>query len=362
MTSSGPSVTGLYSEAPAAPLLKGESRPTEVPGITKPYSPCYFIRHMGSKERQPNPEQFGQLATILDDVFIQRHDLYAKQLDNGRYVCVREPLTQAHIEAHLRGDITLGTYLLDAASKGRFLVLDADDDPDWRRLQGVSTVMEGMETESYLERSRRGGHLWLFFEKSLPGREIRKFGQGLLKHLNIDSVELFPKQNKLKTGPGSLVRLPFGVHRRSGYRYGFYNTQGHPIAPALSWQIMVLEDRETVPTAVFEQFRDIGSRKPERRGSEGAGRPKRATSEYEEGLLPSTRIKAAISVKEFVSQYVELSPSGTGLCPFHDDNDPSFNVNDDENYWFCFTCEKGGSIIDFWMMFKGCDFQAAIRQ
>ena len=43
-----------------------------------------------------------------------------RQLDNGRYVCVREPLTQAHLEAHLRGDITLGTYLLDAESKGRF--------------------------------------------------------------------------------------------------------------------------------------------------------------------------------------------------------------------------------------------------
>ena len=93
--------------------------------------------HMGGKERQPNPEQLGRLATIMDEVFIQRHDLYARQLDNGRYVCVREPLTQAHLEAHLRGDITLGTYLLDAESKGRFLVLDADDDPNWRRLQGV---------------------------------------------------------------------------------------------------------------------------------------------------------------------------------------------------------------------------------
>ena len=103
----------------------------------------------------------------MDEVFIQRHDLYARQLDNGRYVCVREPLTQAHLEAHLRGDITLGTYLLDAESKGRFLVLDADDDPNWRRLQGVSKVLEGMDTESYLERSRRGGHLWLFFEKPL---------------------------------------------------------------------------------------------------------------------------------------------------------------------------------------------------
>ena len=125
---------------------------------------------------------------------------------------------------------------------------------------------------------------------------------------------------------------------------------------------MVLEDRETVPKPVFEQFRDIGSRKQERRGFDGAERPKRTTIEKGDGLLPSERIKAAISVKEFVSQFVELSPSGTGLCPFHDDNNPSFNVNEDENYWYCFTCEKGGSIIDFWMTWRSSNFKSALAE
>ena len=85
-------------------------------------------------------------------------------------------------------------------------------------------------------------------------------------------------------------------------------------------------------------------------------------AEERDGLLPSERIKAAVSVKEFVSQFVELSPSGTGICPFHDDHNPSFNVNDMENYWFCFSCEKGGSIIDFWITLKDCDFQTAVRE
>ena len=292
--------------------------------------------HMVGKEQQPSPEQLSNLARILDDVFIQRHDLYARQLDNGRYVCVREPLTQAHLESHLRGEITLGTYLLDTESKGRFLVLDADDDPDWHRLQAVAVALEGMGTESYRERSRRGGHLWLFFEEKISGREIREFGQGLLTHFNIKSVELFPKQNRLKSGPGSLVRLPFGLHRRTGNRYGFYDTQGRPLAPALSWQIMVLKDRESAPTPVFERFRELGATKAERRGFDGGERPRQTKFEKGNGLLPSERIKASISVKEFVSQYVELSPSGTGLCPFHEDTNPSFNVNDMENYWHCY--------------------------
>jgi DNA primase len=74
------------------------------------------------------------------------------------------------------------------------------------------------------------------------------------------------------------------------------------------------------------------------------------------------RIKTAISVRQFVSQYVALSPSGKGLCPFHDDHDPSFNVNEDENYWYCFACEEGGSIIDFWMRWQKCDFVTAMHE
>jgi DNA primase len=76
----------------------------------------------------------------------------------------------------------------------------------------------------------------------------------------------------------------------------------------------------------------------------------------------SERITAAVSIREFIGQYVELSATGQGLCPFHDDHNPSFSVNDEENYWYCFACDKGGSIIDFWMMKHDCDFQTAVQQ
>jgi hypothetical protein len=315
---------------------------------------------MGVKEQQPNPEQIEELAQILGDIFVQRWDLYARQLDDGRYVCVREPLTQAHLEGHLRGDITLGTYVLDAESNGRFMVLDADDEPDWRRLKGVAQALNSLDTVSYLEHSRRGGHLWLFFETPLSGREIRAVGRGLLGYFNIDSVELFPKQDQLKSGPGSLVRLPFGIHRRSGQRYGFYDTKGRPLASALSRQIMALEDREMVSGPVFERFRNIAAPAPAQAEKTSNARLKRTTSDN--GIsLPSERIKQTLPLRAFVSQYVELSASGTCCCPFHDDNVPSFSVNEEEGYWHCFACEKGGSVIDFWMTLNDCDFQTAIR-
>ena len=82
--------------------------------------------------------------------------------------------------------------------------------------------------------------------------------------------------------------------------------------------------------------------------------------------LPSERIKGAVSVPDFVSQYVELDDQGRGHCPFHDDQVRSFSINQAHNFWHCFACEKGGSIIDFWMLWRkkrgeDASFKATIR-
>ena len=67
-----------------------------------------------------------------------------------------------------------------------------------------------------------------------------------------------------------------------------------------------------------------------------------------DGKHLSERIKAAISVRDFVSRYVELNERNVGNCPFHDDQHPSFGVNEHENYWSCWAGCGGGSVIDFW--------------
>ena len=85
-----------------------------------------------------------------------------------------------HLFAHVRGEITLGTYLLDEQSQARFLVLDADDAQAWERLAHLARVLADEDIPSYLENSRRGGHLWLFLAQAVAGRDARAFGQGLL--------------------------------------------------------------------------------------------------------------------------------------------------------------------------------------
>jgi hypothetical protein len=55
---------------------------------------------------------------------------------------------------------------------------------------------------------------------------VHAFGQGLLTAHGIEGVELYPKQDQLADGPGSLIRRPFGVHRLTGRRCGFYTAGG----------------------------------------------------------------------------------------------------------------------------------------
>lgn len=306
-----------------------------------------------SKEMFSNRTEFESLVEGLANTFINRWDLYARQFDDGSYVCVRKPLRLAHVAAHLRGDLTLGAYVLDEASRARYIVFDADDEPQFKKLSEISRALASQAVPSYLESSRRGGHLWLFLPKPTPGKQARHFGQRLLASYPVTAIELFPKQNKLDQGPGSLIRLPFGVHRKTGERYGFITPDGQPLAKSLSEQAAILCAPQTVPEGFFEALLN----------QTPALQPKRVLNGVQESKKPlSQRIKESISALDFISQFVELSPTGRGQCPFHNDQHASFAVNVEGNYWHCFAGCGGGSIIDFWMKKQGCDFTTAVRE
>ena len=310
---------------------------------------------MATHERLSLPEaELSRPALVLAQRFVQRWDLYARQLDDGRYICVHEPLSTDHLFDHLRGKITLGTYLLDEESRVRFLVLDSDDERGWECMGQLAVGLAHEGIPAYLEKSRRGGHLWLFLSRAVAGREARAFGQGILATYQAEGVELFPKQDRVAGGPGSLIRMPFGIHRLTGCRYGFYTANGSPLAPTIREQLYALGAPETVPKAAFEAYRV--SSEPAAARTEPLEAPTGKVSD---------RIKAAVSVLEFVSRYVDLKPTASGaigVCPFHDDHHPSFGVNDEGNYWSCFAGCGGGSVIDFWIKFKGVDFTTAVTE
>ena len=303
-------------------------------------------------EFERTPEIYA-LADSLGRTFIQRRDLYARQLDDGRYLCIRKPLTDGLLIAHLQGEITLGAYVLDPESQARFAVIDADDDHQLARLASIRVSLAGEVIPSYLEASRRGGHLWFFFEEPVIGKTARAFGKSILKSAELADVEVFPKQRVLGDGPGSLIRLPFGVHRKDGQRYGFMNLKGEALSPTYVGQIRALGNPRVVDKAGVEKV--ISRNKSVKRE---LVLPKVEAN----GEALSVQIKRSMSVLDFVGQYVELSPNGRGLCPFHDDHNSSFAVNAEKNYWHCFAGCGGGSLIDFYMKMKGVDFKDAVRE
>jgi len=51
-----------------------------------------------------------------------------------------------------------------------------------------------------------------------------------------------------------------------------------------------------------------------------------------------------------------------GLCPFHNDKNPSFSVTPSKNEWHCFGCGKGGDPIRFIELFDHVDFKEAVKR
>jgi len=51
-----------------------------------------------------------------------------------------------------------------------------------------------------------------------------------------------------------------------------------------------------------------------------------------------------------------------GLCPFHNDKNPSLSVNPSTNLWQCFGCGKGGDVIRFVELFDQVNFKEAVNR
>ena len=92
---------------------------------------------MPHAERPFTDYELSPLVEVLARKFINRWDMYPMQLEDGRWVTLHEALHVGLLFAHLRGEMTLGTYLLDKDSQGRFLFLDADDEESWLDAQSA---------------------------------------------------------------------------------------------------------------------------------------------------------------------------------------------------------------------------------
>lgn len=101
----------------------------------------------------------------------------------------------------------------------------------------------------------------------------------------------------------------------------------------------------------------LEERPPERRKQTPAANPPRPSTEV-------TRIKERIRIEALVSQYVTLRKSGAsykGLCPFHEDHNPSFVVYPASQTFHCFGCHLHGDVVSFLMRIELLTFPEAVQ-
>ena len=77
-------------------------------------------------------------------------------------------------------------------------------------------------------------------------------------------------------------------------------------------------------------------------------------------------VKERSSIEDVVREHVTLRPAGPGsmkgLCPFHDEKTPSFNIRPTVGAWHCFGCGEGGDVISFVQKVEHLTFSEAVER
>ncbi|MFI1950979.1 DNA primase [Streptomyces xinghaiensis] len=77
-------------------------------------------------------------------------------------------------------------------------------------------------------------------------------------------------------------------------------------------------------------------------------------------------VRDAVPIDAVVSEYLQLRSAGggnlKGLCPFHDEKSPSFQVSPSKGLYYCFGCQEGGDTLDFVMKLDHLSFSEAVER
>ena len=77
-----------------------------------------------------------------------------------------------------------------------------------------------------------------------------------------------------------------------------------------------------------------------------------------------SEIKNSVNIVDVIGEVVQLTKAGRnflGLCPFHGEKSPSFNVVEDKQFYHCFGCGKSGDVFKFIEDYRGVSFMEAVQ-
>lgn len=153
------------------------------------------------------------------------------------------PLSPSTIRDHLEGRITIGLYAINPVTQRcKWVAIDADYADALEDLLKLQWELRQDGVEAALEKSRRGGHLWIFASTPLLARDCRLYIHNLARRMKVpikgarresssecgstvlaEGIEVFPKQDQVSADEfGNALRGPLGIHRGAGRRFWFY--------------------------------------------------------------------------------------------------------------------------------------------
>ena len=240
------------------------------------------------------------------------------------WVATRSELTVGRVVEGLQTRHPVSTYMEDSAGLTHLGAIDFDTPDGWDLALLVAKRLGDAGAYPMIERSRRGGHLWVVLTDTIPGPIVRLGLRYFVEEARPGAgkdpkVEIMPKPlNRTPNSLGNPLRMPMMSHQRTGERHPLCTPDGQPLGGSISSIVLAVE---LTPVAVLA----IAAAKVKLPISEvhvpsWARKPSRESGDVVE-LLSNVGVARA-------------APGRTVRCPLHDDQHASMSISrDGERVW-----------------------------
>jgi len=164
-----------------------------------------------------------QVTLLYSNLFPARNDVYSHWTKDG-WRPIREPMTPEIVLAGLTGNgPSISGFMIAPGNTSHSVAVDFDGESGFVDSLLLGRTMVEAGVPAYVEKSRRGAHLWCILDKPCPAVAIRMALRGLLQSAGLPPVdpkiELRPGTDTISEGGlGHALRLPLMPHPTTGFR------------------------------------------------------------------------------------------------------------------------------------------------
>ncbi len=217
------------------------------------------IKELESKLQNQENRQLtkDEKIELFKTLFISREDIFAKKwlskdgTKEGFYPVTQTfkgndyiPITNKDIELHLRGQVQIASYLVNKENKSKYIVLEVTK----RDINKLNKTLEALSINGIFEYSSYNSILlWIFFEKEIETKKLKKFAEYIIKKSNM-RAKIYPNKDFVTNASlGDLIELPLHWKLRDENKTVFFDSKKDEIFKD-QWKILqniekVLEEK-----------------------------------------------------------------------------------------------------------------------